>query len=122
MSVSFVALGVTFAAVGCGGSDPDRPKLGKVTGTVTYKGKPLTRGSVIFTPISGKVEGGGQIATGQIQSDGSYSLTTFDTDDGAVLGQHAVTVQSGEESTFKPPKSGRADRVQAAQVEHPQEV
>ena len=50
MSVSFVALGVTFAAVGCGGSDPDKPKLGKVTGTVTYKGKPLTRGSVASPP------------------------------------------------------------------------
>ena len=66
----------------------------------------MTRGSVVFTPISGKSEGGGQIASGQIQSDGSYSLTTFDTDDGAVVGQHSVTVQSGEESTFKPPKPG----------------
>jgi len=97
MSVSLVALGVTLAAVGCGGSDPDRPKLGKVTGTVTYKGKPLTKGTVTFTPISGKGEGGDQIASGEIQSDGTYSLTTFDTDDGAVLGQHAVTVRSGEE-------------------------
>ncbi len=80
--------------VGCGGSDPNKPGLGKVSGKVTYKGQPLTAGTITFTPEAGKGGSTGQVATGQIGSDGSYSLTTFDTDDGAILGQHVITVQT----------------------------
>jgi hypothetical protein len=82
--------------VGCGGTDPAKPPLGKVHGYVTYGGKPVTSGSVIFTPVAGTGGGTGQVATGQLGSDGSYSLTTFDEGDGAILGQHAVTVDARE--------------------------
>jgi hypothetical protein len=67
--------------------------LAKVSGKVTYNGKPVTTGSVMFTPLGGAKDAS-RIATGQIESDGSYALTTYDTGDGAVLGQHAVTVES----------------------------
>jgi hypothetical protein len=97
---------VAGSAVGCGGGKSDKPPLGRVSGTVTYKGQPLPEGSVTFTPVEGKGDDSGQLASGQIESDGSYSLTTFNTDDGAVLGQHAVTVQSRDGSQFKPPQPG----------------
>jgi len=61
----------------------------------------LTSGIVTFTPITGKGGKGGYVATGEVESDGTYVLTTFDTGDGAILGQHAVTVvarQGGPES------------------------
>src|SRR5215475_82944 len=79
--------------LGCGGG-AGRPPLAKVSGKVTYAGKPVTTGSVMFTPVAGSASDSARIATGQIESDGSYSLTTFDTGDGAVLGQHLVTVES----------------------------
>jgi hypothetical protein len=99
------AISLSFALTGCG-SGVIRPPLGKVSGKVTYNGNPVTSGSVIFTPVKG--DSGGHIATGQIQSDGSYSLTTFDTGDGALLGQHVVTVEAREKMTSPPmDKQGR---------------
>jgi hypothetical protein len=89
---------VVAAAVlaGCGG-DPDLPKLGKVSGTVTYKGQPVTKGLVTFVPASGAGAQTGQSATGEIQKDGSFTLSTFENNDGAVLGEHIVVVQSRED-------------------------
>src|SRR4051812_24314393 len=93
--VRVVAVGLSlvfaFATVGCGG-DANMPKLGKVSGKVTYKGQPVTSGHIVFTPAAGKGGDTGQTATGEIESDGSYTMTTFNTGDGAILGQHIVTV------------------------------
>jgi hypothetical protein len=94
---------------GCSG-DPNMPVLGKVHGKVTYKGQPVTSGRILFTPIEGKGAASGQNATGEIASDGSYEMTTFNTGDGAILGQHIVTVtvpQKGFEDIGKPDESGR---------------
>ncbi len=66
--------------------------MGRVSGTVTYDGKPVDKGRVTFTPVSGEGDSGGTSAMGPIESDGSYSLTTFNTGDGAMAGQHIVTV------------------------------
>jgi hypothetical protein len=92
---------------GCGGTDPNRPPLAKVRGKVTYNGQPVTKGSVIFTPDLGKGGQTGQVAVGQLESDGSFTLTTFDTGDGAILGQHIVTVEArGEDiNTLNKPKA-----------------
>jgi hypothetical protein len=48
----------------------------------------------MFTPVSQTGGDTGNVAVGQIGSDGAYSLTTFDEGDGAVLGQHVVTVET----------------------------
>ena len=100
-----------FCLAGCGG-DADKPKLGKVHGKVTYKGKPVEAGRVVFTPVAGKGGETGQSAEGQINSDGSYDLTTFNTGDGAILGQHTVTVTlnpPGEDQMPKPKADGTID-------------
>ena len=89
---SIMALTLLASFVGCGG-DPDKPKLGRVSGKVTYKGKLVDAGHVVFTPIPGKGGETGQSATGEIDSSGQYSMTTFNTNDGAIVGQHIVTVE-----------------------------
>src|SRR5262245_37566949 len=98
---------------GCG-TDPGKPPLGRVHGRVTYNGKPLTHGSVTFTPVAGGKGGAtGQIAAGQVGSDGSYALTTFEAGDGAILGQHVVTVQAHEGNVAElnlPTNPGQAPR------------
>jgi len=98
--LSLVAgLGLVFQLSGCSSHDPNMPKLGKVHGKVSYQGKTLDSGRVVFTPVAGKGGDSGQGATGEINSDGSFEMTTFNTGDGAILGQHVVTVvvpQKGE--------------------------
>jgi hypothetical protein len=73
---------------GCGSSSAPKgaPTL-PVKGTVTYKGQPLTKGRVVFEP-----DGAGKEAYGEIQPDGSFVLSTYKKDDGAVIGNHRVMV------------------------------
>lgn len=74
---------------GCGGGDEDLPKTVTVSGMVTYNGDILTEGTVMFHPQGGP----GHPATGEIGENGIYTLSTFDANDGAVVGNHIVTVQ-----------------------------
>jgi hypothetical protein len=99
-------LGLLFSLGGCTG-DPNMPKLGKVRGTVTYQGKPIDAGHIVFTPATGKGGETGQVATGEINSDGTYEMTTFNTGDGAILGQHIVTVVVQKGDMPKPDQSGQ---------------
>jgi hypothetical protein len=75
---AFVALG------GCGrkGALETAP----VSGKVTYRGKAVPTGTIMFVPAEGPA------ATGEIGTDGSYKLTTYNTGDGAVIGNHKVSV------------------------------
>jgi hypothetical protein len=73
------------ATAGCG---PDYPETAPVTGRVTWQGEPVVSGDVMFYPEEGR------IARGAIQSDGSYTLTTFQSEDGALLGTHQVAIDA----------------------------
>jgi hypothetical protein len=95
-------LSLALSVAGCSGGDPNLPKLGKVYGTVSYKGKPVEGGRVVFTPSADKGGATGQTATGEIAADGTYELTTFNTGDGAILGQHIATVTVTEKGYVMP--------------------
>ncbi len=82
---------LVFTSTGCG-SGVKRPEMGKVHGTVTYKGAPVASGLITFFLVEGKSGEAGQPAISELGSDGSFELTTFDTGDGAVLGQHKAVV------------------------------
>jgi hypothetical protein len=58
----------------------------EVRGTVTFDGRPLESGAVLFVPAHGRG------ATGTIQRDGTYVLGTYCAGDGATVGRHIVTV------------------------------
>jgi len=73
-----------------------------VSGTVTYKGKPLEKGTITFMPPSPEARG----ASGEIV-DGEYSLMTHTPGDGAFPGTYKVVVVSREEAD--------PQKVQAAQ-------
>ena len=80
---------------GCSDTPPTTP----VTGTVTYQGKPLSFGSVMF-----QHESGGQPARGKISSDGTYELSTFQRSDGARIGKSLVRITcfEGNDPARKP--------------------
>jgi len=91
-------------AAGCG--DDGLGERYKVTGTVTYKGKPVSSGSIQFYPAGGSPEARG--ATGVIK-DGAYSLSTQGDDDGAFAGDYLVAI-----TARKPDMSGaqaNADKI-----------
>ncbi len=92
----FVQATILLTLAGCGGDDFS---LGKVTGTVTCEGKPVTQGAVAFTPVAtGSASMVGKPAMGRIGSDGAFELMTYVQSDGAVIGRHRVTVTfPGEE-------------------------
>lgn len=85
-----LALAVAGLAAGCGGSSG--PELARVTGTVSYQGKPISQGTISFQPT----DPSGTPATGIIGADGSYALQTTEPGDGARLGSYAVAIRSVE--------------------------
>ncbi len=94
-----IALAAVLAGAcwGCGPAGSGRPPdLIPVKGTVSYKGKPLTKGTIKFEP-----DGYGRPARGQLQADGSFVLTTAKDGDGVVPGEHRVTITSLEKGLSK---------------------
>ena len=100
---------------GCG---PDRPETAPVSGRITLGGQPVATGRIIFYPEQGRS------AIGAIGPEGVYTLTTFEPGDGALLGEHQVTIQatkvtgpampSSFEEELRQGGSGRAASVPAA--------
>lgn len=64
-----------------------------VHGKVMIDGQPLTEGKVMFAPIAqgGGMESG-KPAFGPLQGDGSFVLSTYSDNDGAVVGEHWVSI------------------------------
>lgn len=93
-------------ATGCNQSSFD---VAPVHGTVTADGKPLFQGKVMFAPLGkSDVTNPGRPAWSKIGKDGTYRLTTFQTNDGAVVGEHWVTIiNSGEDLPDDVPEFAR---------------
>ena len=78
---------------GCGDKGvAGRPPVYPVSGQVLYQGKPLEGAFVSFTPTEGGTHG----ASGRTDADGRFTLTTFDSGDGAPAGRYRVTVTKAE--------------------------
>ena len=94
-ALAAVTIVVTWGCGGSGGPGGGAALL-PVKGKVTYKGKPLTSGTVKF-----EIDGYGRPATGKLQSDGSFALGTLKEGDGAMPGEHQVTVAGFDKSLAK---------------------
>jgi hypothetical protein len=77
---------LVLVTAGCGSK---YPPTAPVKGKITLNGKPVTTGRISFHPTTGE-----RPALANIQPDGSYSLTTFERGDGALLGRHKVSIKS----------------------------
>jgi hypothetical protein len=99
-----------FAGTGCG---KDRPI--KVSGVVTLDGKPLPGAIVRFVPESG----GGREATGTTDSEGSFQLSTYRTNDGALRGSYKITVEVQQGGPQQDPSQmGQGKSIKDAMDEH----
>ncbi len=81
---------------GCGSGEVALAPMAPAKGRVTYKGKPLTVGTVRFEP-----EGRGRMASGKLQSDGTFVLSTLKDGDGAAIGHHRVYITEVDKSLAK---------------------
>jgi hypothetical protein len=80
------ALSIVF---GCGSAE-ELPETASVRGSVTLRGQPLLGGTITFQPQ--QIEQGNP-GYADVQPDGTYRVTTYRANDGAVLGPHTVTVE-----------------------------
>ena len=86
---------------GCTQGPTDTPPLARVKGKVLLEGKPLTSGSVQFTPDKNRGTTG-RMALGNINDDGTFELMTIRSGDGAQVGYHLVAIESYESASFDP--------------------
>ena len=87
---SFLLTAVLAATVGgCSGDTGSAVKVPvfKVTGKVTMLGKPISGALIGFAPKDTQ-----PFAMGRTNSEGVYTLTTYDAGDGAAKGDYSVTV------------------------------
>jgi hypothetical protein len=96
-----VVLATAFST-GCGGG-----QTAPVDGRVKFKdggdASVLAGYEVDFQPAGGKTS-----ATGQIAADGTFKLTTFGADDGAIPGQHRVAITPPQSADpDKPPQKSK---------------
>lgn len=67
-----------------------------VNGKILLDGQPFTKGGIATVPTAGRG------ASAHIQPDGTFQLSTFGTNDGALLGTHKVAVAAYEGGTAGP--------------------
>src|SRR5262249_25967947 len=84
-SVAFT--GIVALVAGCGDGRPHRVP---VSGQVLIDGKPLTYGDLKFVPE------GARPSYAKLDSNGGFTLTCYDGNDGAVPGLHRVAVSGSE--------------------------
>lgn len=80
----------------------DRPAVYPVKGKVTYRGKPITEGAVVYELEGGEQSGGSGSepgawpfrVVGKIQADGTFQLRAFPDGDGLPEGHYKVGITS----------------------------
>jgi len=114
---SFLALtaaAMALSPLACGRSGPE---MARVSGTVTYQGKPVPKGTVSFV----STDPARRNATGQLDANGFYRLQTEEPGDGAEVGDYEVTIFSHEEKIldYRPKEPVKAQRLIPEKYENP---
>jgi hypothetical protein len=93
---------------GCSGSTDDtgRRPTAPASGVVTYLGKPIEGATITFISKANPVP-----AYGTTDEEGKFQLTTYEQGDGAVIGEHFVTINktTGFTPPAGPPSTGNDD-------------
>jgi hypothetical protein len=97
---------LTVVLTGCGGRGTT-----PVQGVVRLEGTPVTGATVLFMPDG---QPRGRPASGFTQSDGTFQLTTYRQDDGALPGTYRVVVQKTEAA--KDQSSGERSAMERAKA------
>ena len=79
------------SCIGCGSNDGANPV--PVSGKIMFRGDPVEDARVTFHATGTE---GARSASGRTNARGEFSLTTFDTDDGAIPGEYTITVTKAD--------------------------
>lgn len=101
LAMLFLGLLVPVLLLGCGGGASDTPPLGKVSGLVTLDGQPLAGAIVVFQPPDGRS------SEGLSDESGNYTLRYDNTNYGAKVGPHVVSITTRTDGYAKPPQNGQ---------------
>jgi hypothetical protein len=83
-------IGMSALLIGCSGGDFP---TARTTGRVVCEGQPVPHVMVFFEPMqSGKSALVGKQGFARAEADGTFSLSTYGENDGAVIGHHRVRV------------------------------
>jgi len=94
-----------FLGSGCGSrSETGRLAVHPATGIVTVAGQPTWGVSVILHPKGGEASKEEVTPTGTTDEDGKFTLSTYDQDDGAPVGDYSVSLRWMKEAA--PSKNG----------------
>jgi hypothetical protein len=88
----FVLVAAAAAVGGC--NRETRVPVFPVTGKVTFQGKAPAGAQVVLVPVNGASAGATGVApTAIVQSDGTFSVTSYEPEDGAPAGDYVATIQ-----------------------------
>ena len=106
---------VLFFSFGC--SESGQIPVARTSGVVTYQGNPVEDADVIFVP-----EGISRTASGRTNASGEFSITTYNTDDGAVVALNTILVVKEVQASSAPPDMSKIgvdeDRGKKAMAEY----
>jgi hypothetical protein len=88
--LALCAIGLVCSGIACN-RGPKLPPMAKTSGTVTFNGKPVTGGVIIFVPDPSKGSDG-PMGIGEIDQSGHYRIRTLRVE-GALVGWHKVRIE-----------------------------
>lgn len=98
---------------GGGGAVEGRSKVYPVEGKVMYLDQPVEGATVMFHSVTENVA-----ARGLTDAQGNFRLQTYTTNDGAVAGQHKVTVKKTELKTVPNPEDENLGPISSEEIWH----
>jgi len=88
----FLVVAAGMALAGCSRSGPQRAETHPVQGKITFQGQPIGGAFVVLHPKEAATPEV-PTATALVQPDGTFAVSTYDSADGAPVGEYVVTVQ-----------------------------
>ena len=94
--------------VGCGSDDSNRRPTAPTQVTVNYKGKPVAGATVQFVSVDDPMP-----SVGTTDANGKCSLSTYETNDGAIIGSSLVMISKTEmdSKNIRPVRPEDADMI-----------